>query len=94
MGSDIVIGLRLSAIGLTVTFAALGILIVVMLLLLRIFPAKKPPAAELDETGSVDADRQQLEEMAVALAVGISLLDRDSALMQQDLNLGRLLEED
>ena len=94
MGSDLIIGLRLSAIGLTVTFAALGILIVVMLVLLRIFPVQKAVRPDPIEMGSEDAEEQQLEEMAVALAVGISLLEHDGALVQQDPNLGRLLEEE
>jgi Na+-transporting methylmalonyl-CoA/oxaloacetate decarboxylase gamma subunit len=92
MGSDLIVGLRLSAIGLTVTFAALGILIILMLVLLRVFPAKKVVRTEPGDTGSMKSEEQQLEEMAVALAVGISLLENDGALVQRDPNLGRLLE--
>lgn len=93
MGSDLAIGLQLSAIGLSVTFLALGLLIAVMLILLRIFPgknsAKQIQAAEKSELD----DEQRLEEMAVALAVGISLLEREGGMVQRDPSLGKLLEE-
>ena len=65
-----------------------------MLLLLRVFPAKKAIRIEESVAESADASEQQFEEMAVALAVGISLLENEGALVQRDPNLGRLLEED
>ena len=77
----------------SVTFLALGLLIAVMLILLRIFPAKKPTKqAQAAEPSEVD-DGQRLEEMAVALAVGISLLEREGGFVQRDPTLGKLLEE-
>jgi len=94
MGNDLVIGLQLSAIGLFTTFIALGLLILVMVVLQRIFPVKRaavpePPPRQFE----MDDDDQRLEELAVALAVGISLLERERAFIQHDPSLGKLLEE-
>jgi Na+-transporting methylmalonyl-CoA/oxaloacetate decarboxylase gamma subunit len=96
MGSDLIIGLRLSVIGFSLTFLALGLLILVMVLLLRFFPDKsvtgqKDP--DMDPTKVEDVNEQRLEEMAVALAVGICLLERSDALDYRDPSLGRLLEQ-
>lgn len=95
MGSDLLIGLRLSVIGLSLTFLALGLLILVMVLLLRLFPDKSDSpqkAPELNQIKAEDADEQRLEEMAVALAVGICLLERGGELEYRDPSLGKLLE--
>jgi Na+-transporting methylmalonyl-CoA/oxaloacetate decarboxylase gamma subunit len=95
MGSNLINGLQLSVIGLGVTFLALGLLILVMNLLQRVFPIK--PAITTEEsavqTDSEDEDEQRLEEMAVALAVGICLLEREGAMGYQDPSLGKLLEK-
>lgn len=92
MANDLIIGLQLSAIGLTVTFLALGLLIGLMWLLLKLFPASKPKTAAAQASKTETKDDQQLEEMAVALAVGICLLEADDAFQQRDPNLGKLLE--
>jgi len=92
MNPDVLIGLRIGAIGLGVTFLALGLLSFVMRWLLRLFP----PASAVDEKPVVvpteGEDEQRLEEMAVALAVGISLLEGQGTFDQRDPSLGKLLE--
>lgn len=96
MGSDLIVGLRLSVIGMSITFLALGLLILVMVLLLRFFPDKSvTEQTDLDKraTEAEDVDEQRLEEVAVALAVGICLLERSGALEFQDPSLGKLLEQ-
>ena len=94
MGSDLLNGLQLSVIGLSVTFIALGLLILVMNFLQRAFPAKKAITIEepVAPPSSADEDEQRLEEMAVALAVGICLLEREGAMGYRDPSLGKLLE--
>ncbi len=95
MGSDVLIGLRLSVIGLSLTFLALGLLILVMVLLLRFFPDKGVAGQknlETEPTNAEDIDEQRLEEMAVALAVGICLLERGGVMEYRDPSLGKLLE--
>jgi hypothetical protein len=94
MGSNLIIGLRLSVIGLSVTFLALGFLSLVMILLLRVF-SKGSETTDNDlknDTQSSDVDEKRLEELAVALAVGICLLERDSTMGCKDMTLGKLLE--
>ena len=95
MGSDLIIGLRLSVIGMGLTFLALGLLILVMVLLLRLFPDRGvtgQKAPDMDQAQVEVGDEQRLEEMAVALAVGICLLERRGALEYRDPSLGKLLE--
>lgn len=95
MGNDLIVGLQLGAIGLIVTFLALGLLMFVMIALQRIFPAKSEiiKALQKESQGIDDDFDQRLEEMAVALAVGISLLESENAFAPQDPSLGKLLEE-
>lgn len=96
MDGDLIIGLRLSVIGLSVTFLALGLLILVMVFLLRFFPDKsetEQTALDTITTEAEDVDEQRLEEMAVALAVGICLLESSGALEYRDPSLGKLLEQ-
>ena len=100
MESELLLGLRISFLGLSITFLAMGLVILVMVLLLRFFPVRrkiKPvmgqesPAAS--EPAAKPVDEQALEEMAVALAVGICLLERDGALAHGAPSLGKLLEK-
>lgn len=96
MGSDLITGLRISVIGMSITFLALGLLILVMILLVRFFPDRSAASekdSKLDLTTAEYVDEQRLEEMAVALAVGICLLERDDALEYRDPSLGHLLEQ-
>jgi len=95
MGVDLLNGLRLSVIGLSLTFLALGLLILVMVLLLRLFPDKSSAGQivpELNLTKAEESNEQRLEEMAVALAVGICLLESNNGLEYRDPFLGKLLE--
>lgn len=85
------LGLRLSLLGLGVTFLALLLVILLMELLMRVFPAGR--AADTEKPGQRDSDEKQLEETAVALAVGIALLEERSAAEARDPTLGKLLEE-
>ena len=95
MGSELIDGLRISIIGMSLTFLALGLLILVMVLLMRLFPERgtegdRVPEVDRDETEDTDLHRQ--EELAVAIAVGICLLERDGGLEYRDPSLGKLLE--
>ena len=95
MGSDLILGLRISVIGLSVTFLAMGLVILVMALLVRFFPDRSETGQEdaaMTPSEAEEVDEQALEELAVALAVGICLLERREALEYQDPSLGELLE--
>ncbi len=94
MSPELLFGLRLSAIGLGVTFVALGLLSLMMRGLLRVFPPEKAaPKPSVEAPAAADDEERRLEEMAVALAVGISLLEREGSFVQRDPTLGKLLEE-
>jgi len=95
MDSDLIMGFRISVVGLSVTFLAMGLVILVVVLLMRFFPDKDAAGQEQAAMGSssfVDDDEQAMEEMAVALAVGICLLEGGGALECRDPSLGKLLE--
>ncbi len=95
MNSDLIFGLELSVIGLGVTFLALGVVILLIKLLLAVFPDEEEKLIAQQttiEASAADVSEQQLEEMAVALAVGLSLLERSGALESHDPSLGKLLE--
>ena len=87
--SDFGQGLLLSGIGILVTFSALGSLILLILLLKVLFPAKK-----VDEAGFVSGyeidQREVLKEQAAAAAVA-ALLDQFKGVKRS--SLGALLEE-
>jgi Na+-transporting methylmalonyl-CoA/oxaloacetate decarboxylase gamma subunit len=90
MSAELVIGLRISVIGLGVTFLALGLLSLVMRYLPTLFPASKPiqtPTKPIEEQND-----NQDELLAVAMAVGICLLEERHILDHQDPSLGQLLE--
>jgi hypothetical protein len=91
MNPEIIIGLRIGVIGLGVTFLALGLLSIIMKYLPSLFPAKKTGPAIQPKAEEISQD-QRLEEMAVALAVGICLLEESHSLDYKDPNLGNLLE--
>jgi len=90
MTEEINLGLQLGIIGLSVTFVALGLLILVMKLLIFLFPANASTARH-KVTGKTRAGDEE-EKMAVALAVGISLLEGSGELDFSDPSLGKLLE--
>jgi Na+-transporting methylmalonyl-CoA/oxaloacetate decarboxylase gamma subunit len=90
MNPDMIIGLRIFLIGFSVTFLALALLSFVMKFLPRIFPVKASQTEQVP-TNQTNQDGQ-LEEMAVALAVGLCLLEKHHALEYQDPTLGNLLK--
>ena len=74
MSSDLILGLRISVIGLSVTFLALGLVILVMVLLLRLFPDKSETGRKDVESAPAmpeDGDEQAMEELARNLAMHI-----------------------
>lgn len=91
MSSELIIGLRIFAIGFSVTFLALGLLSLVMRWLPRLFPNEETLQKPVEPSKNGNEDEQCLEEMAVALAVGICLLEHDSAFDHRDPTLGDLL---
>lgn len=91
MDADMILGLRIGLIGLGVTFLALGLLGLVMRYLPTLFPVTKTGAPSPKATQ--ESQQDHLEEMAVALAVGICLLEEEHALEQKDPSLGKLLEK-
>ena len=90
--SDLILGLRLSGIGLGVTFLSLGLVILVMDLLVRIFPvvSREPES----ESGSDDAAERRREQTAAALAVGVALAEDQTGGEGRDPSLGKLLENE
>jgi Na+-transporting methylmalonyl-CoA/oxaloacetate decarboxylase gamma subunit len=92
MDANLLIGLRIGIIGLGVTFLALGFLLIVMRLLLKIFPAKTEASQPPVVSPIQSIEDHRLEELAVALAVGICLLEKDDGLAYRDPSLGKLLE--
>jgi hypothetical protein len=82
-------GLSLSGIGILVTFSALGILILLIVVLKVIFPVKH---TEIDGNKSRDKvnDRESLKEQAAAVAVA-ALLEKQIGYRKR--NLGSILEE-
>lgn len=71
------LGINIFLIGMGVLFAALGLLMLIIYLLGWIFKDRSAEVpAEPGRTADIhDHDEDQLEELAVALAVGVSLLD-------------------
>jgi Na+-transporting methylmalonyl-CoA/oxaloacetate decarboxylase gamma subunit len=86
-------GLVLSGIGIVITFSALGILILIILLLKRMFPvrgaAETPDYSDSTGEGKDQSDRERLKTVAAAAAAGaISLQKRKN----QARGLGEVLE--
>ena len=92
--SDLILqGLAISIIGISLTFAALGILILMMWLLVRLFPVKKENNRVSRPVQPVksDASRRSVEEEQIAAAIAAAL----SYFRAQDLErsgLGETLE--
>jgi len=68
-------GLTISVIGISLTFAALGILILMMFLLVRLFPVKKEKndISRPVEPIKSDASRRGVEEEEIAAAIAAAL---------------------
>ncbi len=73
-------GLVLSGIGIVITFSALGILILVILLLKRMFPvagaALNSDSSEFLDRSEDQSDRERLKTVAVAAAAGAITLQK------------------
>ena len=65
-------GLEISVLGMGLTFAALGLLILLMVLLERLFRPK--PAAAVEPPLLTDPVAAQTEEEEIAAAIGIALI--------------------
>ncbi len=97
MEDTLITGLYVSVISMAVTFVALGILIGVMFALLAIFPDRNLKTSEVSDevaelTEDLNEDPKANEELAVAMAVGMALLEHQGAFDAKDPNLGKLLE--
>jgi sodium pump decarboxylase gamma subunit len=72
-------GLSISVIGLVLTFLALGLFILIMIVLQKIFPYR--PEEEEEETGAVEGEEaqpgmvlaEQSEEQAVVAAIAVAI---------------------
>ena len=96
MGSELIDGLRISLVGISLTFLALALLILVMVLLVRLFPEKNATdkAGVRQSSGQgLDPDERKREETAAAIAVGVCLLEQEERTDFRDSSLGKLLEE-
>jgi len=87
--NEIAQGLSLSGIGILVTFSALGILIILILLLKLFFPASQTEIDGYSSRFKID-DRDSLKEQAAAVAVA-ALLDQESGARKS--SLGSVLED-
>lgn len=95
MENTLMTGLYVSVISMAVTFIALGILIGVMYALLAIFPDKSKQVAGDEFVAMIEepeVDEKANQELAVAMAVGMALLEHQGAFDAKDPNLGKLLE--
>lgn len=82
-------GLTLSGIGILVTFSALGLLILLILLLKTFFPVKKTELDGYPSRFKIN-DRESLKEQAAAVAV-TALLDKERE--SRKSSLGSILED-
>jgi Na+-transporting methylmalonyl-CoA/oxaloacetate decarboxylase gamma subunit len=74
--NEILQGLQISVLGIVITFAALLMVILVIILLTRVFPAK-PEAekgAKVEPAVIHDAETREDEEVAIAIAIALSRL--------------------
>ena len=87
-------GLRLSVIGLGLTFAALGLLIGAMILLERIFRTRPlvPARREIKETPVVSSLTRDTEDEEIVAAIAIALAHLRSLEISR-IELGTALEE-
>lgn len=85
-------GLTLSALGLGITFTALGLLIGLIYLLQALFSPRPKPAASAPTVGPPpDVSQKEIEKLAVAMAVATCLLEDDLA-DAANVSLGQSLE--
>ena len=85
-------GLTLSALGLGITFTALGLLIGLIYLLQALFSPKPKPAPVVAATPVQSGESQtEIEKLAVAMAIATCLLEDDLA-EAANQSLGQSLE--
>lgn len=91
-------GLYIFAVGMVTLFAALGLLILMIRLLDWLFSAERKPAGGfsmqdevITEVAEVDPSSEELEKLAVAMAVAIALVDQEDE-PEWHPGLGELLE--
>lgn len=94
--SEIAQGLQLSVYGILITFASLGLLIVVMIILRELFNPRKDASVEEDQESISEATEDDLQtdlEMARRRAAGIAVsVAYMNSLRKRGANLGQLLE--
>ena len=87
-------GLTLSGIGILITFSALGILIILILILKALFPERsgdlESSHPEIIRSSKANLDRESLTKKAAAAAVAVLLHDRS---FTQNGGLGSELEK-
>lgn len=91
---NIMLGVEIFILGMVILFAALGLVVVFISVLDRLFPARRAAPQTLEPVPSEpepQVDSQRLEEMAVAMAVAICLVEREEELVQP--GLGERLEQ-
>jgi sodium pump decarboxylase gamma subunit len=94
--SEIAQGLQLSVMGILITFASLGLLIVVMILLRELFNPKPKDVAEESPTKeaqldiqSAASDKDETRQRAAGIAVAVAFL---ASQRKRGATLGQLLE--
>ncbi len=88
--SELAQGLQLSVMGILITFASLGVLILVMIVLRELFNPKPTPVVEPQDAEDDLSDYwEDLRIRAAGVAVSIASLQRDR---RHTANLGALLE--
>ncbi|MBN2501583.1 MAG: OadG family protein [Anaerolineales bacterium] len=91
-------GLYIFAVGMVTLFVALALLVLMIRLLDRLFSAEKEPAGGfsmqdeiITEVAKVDTSPEEIEKLAVAMAVAIALVDQQDE-PEWHSGLGELLE--
>jgi Na+-transporting methylmalonyl-CoA/oxaloacetate decarboxylase gamma subunit len=91
-------GLYIFAVGMVTLFAALALLILMIRLLDWLFSAEKEPAGQfsmqdeiITEEVGADTPSEEMEKLAVAMAVAIALVDQEDE-PEWHSGLGELLE--
>ncbi len=93
--SEIAQGLQLSVYGILITFASLGLLIIVMIILRELFNPKQKESPDQNLTTETNASQESDDEMdyirqqAVGIAVSVAFMKSQK---KRGANLGQLLE--
>lgn len=91
--SEIEQGLQLSVMGILITFASLGLLIVVMIVLRELFNPKKKRISTDSEKKEAQVDQRTEQDSARARAAGIAVsVAYLNSHRKRGANLGQLLE--